>query len=157
MWFSRKTLSLYSPQTHWCFIGILLTGLTTAAYGERYADTPVDIFYISHNNTRHMDNTSLENAAQALYSTESNSAQRQLNRQWLNRIEREDNGHEGSAAISRIAQGFFKGYWQSIKETHYHDNNLIPDSSGTWSPKGGSDYNVRLSGDKINLKWNYDF
>jgi len=118
---------------------------------------PVELFYISGNQTRYMDNDDMESAAQSLYETEGNLAQRTINQQWLYSFENEHKRHEGSKALSRFAQKFLKGYWQSLKETRYKDNNAIPDSNGTWTTDDGVDYNVRLSGNELKLRLTYDF
>ncbi len=119
-------------------------------------NSQVEFFYHSTADIKYMDNLSLEISAQFLTDSSNNTTQRLLNYYWLSGAE-EQNYRSGMGVFSRMAQIMAKDYWQTIKDRHYSENHLVPDSNGSGTIQGGVNYNLRVSDDEIKLRLKYTF
>lgn len=81
--------------------------------------------------------------------------QRALNHQWLDQDRYEEETRLGGKVFSSIVKMGLKTYWDDLRDDHLSESYLK--SAGTSKSSKDVDYNLRLSGDKLNLSVKYDF
>lgn len=103
-----------------------------------------------------MNNEALYQAALDLQDNSINTSQRALNYQWLRAHHTNDNIQYGNRAFSKILKMGLKSYWQEMKK----DKTKISKVATNVADKVAfSDmrYNMKVSGNKLNLSVKYEF
>lgn len=104
-----------------------------------------------------LDNAALYQAAENLRNNSMSNVQRRLNYQWL-QFHTSPNEHKpttGGRALGEILQ---MG-WQTYRKQHKRnmDSRLLRYTSGRGTIGNSLDYDMRLSGDKFNFSFEYEF
>ena len=116
-----------------------------------------------------MDNKDLEEAVQNLRSNAMSSTQRQLNYQWLQMhselsvneerygLPKRKRAVTGGKAVNQILKMGWRTYWEQKEQQNKHG--LLPSKGGKmqFEQTGALEYDVRLSGDKLNFSFELDF
>ncbi|GAA5317862.1 MAG: hypothetical protein AseanaTS_30700 [Candidatus Pelagadaptatus aseana] len=103
-----------------------------------------------------LSNEELAKAAEDIRSSDMSIQQRALNHQWLQEPEG-DGLHFGTKVVSRLVKMGFRTYWDGMRNKHYRDNKVVPDSAGNGKVSEDVDYKIRLSDDKVKLSVQYEF
>ena len=103
-----------------------------------------------------MDNDALYQAALDLQDNSINTSQRALNYQWLRAHHTQDNMQYGGRAFSKILKIGLQSYWSGMKQ----DKNDLVNVASTMADKVAVNdmrYNLKVSGNKLNLSVKYEF
>lgn len=113
--------------------------------------------YKGGTNTQALSNEDLNQLADNSRSGEMSASQRALNQQWLAQHGNEGQVNLGGHALQKILQIGFKTYWDSLRQTKFKAYKMIPDSEGQGNFGSATQYQLRLSDDKIKLAVEYNF
>lgn len=86
--------------------------------------------------------------------------QRQMNAQWLEQSSVEESDlYEGYDAVEELAENALKQYWKTLVARDHSFDIYTPVVEGRFitSNSAGADFDVRLSGDTLKLRVEYDF
>ncbi len=105
-----------------------------------------------------LTNAQLEAAAEDIRSSDMSSQQRALNYQWLQSYDQDqDNISTGGRVLQKLVKMGFRTYWDGVRNKHYSDAKVLPDSNGSGKITEEVDYKLRMSDDKVKLTFEYEF
>ncbi|WP_439135496.1 hypothetical protein [Pseudomaricurvus sp.] len=104
-----------------------------------------------------LNNTQLEKSAEDIRNNEMSAQHRALNHQWLEQEHNGDDPTMGGKVLSELVKMGFRTYWDGVRDKHYSDTKIIPNSNGDGKVSEEVEYKLRLSDDKVKLTFEYEF
>lgn len=104
-----------------------------------------------------LSNAQLEQAAEDIRSSEMSTQHRALNHQWLQQEHEGDEPTMGGKVLSELVKMGFRTYWDGVRNKHYSDAKMVPDSSGDGKVSEDVEYKLRLSDDTVKVTFEYEF
>lgn len=104
-----------------------------------------------------LSNNELEQAAEDIRNNEMSAQHRALNHQWLQQENGEDEPTVGGKVFSELVKMGFRTYWDGVRDKHYSNTKIIPNSNGDGKVSEEVEYKLRLSDDKVKLTFEYEF